>query len=105
MNIGVFDNKVQDVSKRKLIVMEERYQTILEQTNLITYDIDLRSGETYVSDNFIRETGIVHNSRMILKQMLNLSVIHPDDIDIFKAYIRQVIPGQPKDIATYRRKN
>lgn len=104
MNIGVFDNKVQDVSKRKLIVMEERYQTILEQTNLITYDIDLRSGETYVSDNFIRETGIVHNSRMILKQMLNLSVIHPDDIDIFKAYIRQVIPGQLKDIATYRRK-
>lgn len=103
MNIKAIDKNYK-INNSESIVMEQRYQTILEQTNLITYDINLRSGETYISDNFIRETGIKNNSRTLLKQMLDVSVIHPDDVDTFKNYVRQGKLGQALEPVTYRRK-
>lgn len=82
----------------------ERFDTIIEQTNLIIFDLNLQDDELYVTDNFLKLTGIEYNKKDILKQMLNLKFIHPGDVSKFKNYLKRGKQGLPSDTITYRRR-
>ncbi|BCJ92738.1 hypothetical protein acsn021_03070 [Anaerocolumna cellulosilytica] len=82
----------------------ERFDTIIEQTNLIIFDLNLEDEELYVSDNFLKLTGIEYNKKDILKQMLDLKYIHPGDVSKYKGYLRRGKQGLPSDTITYRRR-
>ncbi len=84
------------------MILRERYQTVLEQANLFIYDINLEDGNIYISNQeSVRNT--VKKNKQILRRMLNISDIHPDDRYEFKKFLRQ-----DKDIVgevIYRRMN
>jgi len=90
--------------KNGLSIIEERYCTIIEQTNLIIFDLNLENNEIYISDNFLEQVGIEYNGRSILKQLLDYKVVHPDDTEKFKHYIKQGKAGITSDVLTYRRR-
>lgn len=86
------------------MILRERYQTVLEQTNLFIYDVNLENGSIYIS-NQESEINTYKKNKQKLRQMLNISDIHPDDRYEFKKFLRQ---GKEKEIVgevIYRRKN
>lgn len=86
--------------------MCERYNVIAEQTNLIIFDMNFEDDKLYVSDNFMELTGItVCNKKNILKTLLEIKYIHPNDISHFKDFVRAYNPKQASASITFRRKN
>lgn len=86
------------------MILRERYQTVLEQTNLFIYDVNLENGSIYIS-NQESEINTYKKNKQKLRQILNISDIHPDDRYEFKKFLRQ---GKEKEIVgevIYRRKN
>ncbi|MGB8455786.1 MAG: GGDEF and EAL domain-containing protein [Anaerocolumna sp.] len=88
-----------------LIKIKDRYNIIMEQTNLFIFDLDLINHEIYVSENFIEQTGVEYRKQAILKQMFCLKDIHPEDLDKFKSYLKHGKEGMQLDTITFRRKN
>lgn len=91
--------------QKDLSKIEERYLTIIEQTNLIIFDLNLESNDIYISDNNLVQVGTEYNGRAILRRMLDIKAIHPDDVGKFKHYIKQGKEGISFDALTFRRKN
>ncbi len=48
----------------------------------------------YVSDSFIKQTGVEFRMGATLKQLLSLKEIHPDDVDKFKNYLSRWKEGK-----------
>ncbi|WMJ90480.1 bifunctional diguanylate cyclase/phosphodiesterase [Anaerocolumna sp. MB42-C2] len=85
--------------------IQDRYSIIIEQTNLFIYDLNLINNEIYVSDNFIKMTGVPFKKQAILKQMICYKNIHPDDLDSFKSFLKYGKDGSNSHSITYRRRN
>jgi diguanylate cyclase (GGDEF)-like protein/PAS domain S-box-containing protein len=85
--------------------IRDRYGVIIEQTNVFIFDLNFINREIYVSDNFIEQTGIENRTQAILRQMISLKDIHPEDLDKFKSYVKRNREGMMTDSITYRRKN
>lgn len=90
---------------KKCSTIQERYCTIIEQTNLFIYDINLKNHDIYISENYLEQFGIHYSKRAILKSMLNLNDIHPDDVPEFKKYLARGQFGTINETLTFRRKN
>ncbi len=89
--------------------VRERYALLIEQADTFVFDLDLLNHDIYVSDNFIVQTGVEYRKRAILRQLISLKDIHPDDVDKFKSYLSPgkegIREGIKSDSLTYRRKN
>ncbi len=87
----------------------ERYSMLIEQAEIFIFDFNLLNHDLYVSHNFMKQTGVEYRKRAILKQLLSIKDIHPDDVDKFKNYLKQgkdgIKEGIKRDSLTYRRKN
>lgn len=94
-----------NLTNKKCSTIQERYCTIIEQTNLFIYDINLKNHDIYVSENFLEQYGISCNKRAILKSILDLNEIHPEDVTNFKSYLTRVQIGTVNETITFRRKN
>ena len=91
--------------QKALSTMEERYSTIIEQTNLIIFDLNLENDDIYISDNFFKQIGTEVNYKSILKQIIDIKTVHPDDVQKFKHYLKQGRTGTMSSSLTYRRRN
>jgi diguanylate cyclase (GGDEF)-like protein/PAS domain S-box-containing protein len=86
--------------------MCERYSVIAEQTNLIIFDMNYEDDTLFVSDNFTELTGIsVYDKNNLLKQLLDMKLIHPNDIQRFKDFIKTYNTEQASLSITFRRRN
>ena len=104
MNVREASSELELSYQRALSTMEERYSTIIEQINLIIFDLNLESNDIYISDNFPKQVGTEFNEKPILKQIIDIKTVHPDDAQKFKHYLRQGRTGILSDSLTYRRR-
>lgn len=87
------------------LILRERYQTVIEQINLVIYDINLVNGNIYISSQcqYVMDTSKSNKNR--LRQRLNLSSIHPEDKGKFRTFVRQDKEKAVEGTLIYRRKN
>ena len=75
--------------------MQERYQLILEQTEDIIVEWDIRKERLTVSDNWEKKFGYQPVQDGLMKQISMGSHIHPDDLAECAALQRDMAGGKP----------
>ena len=99
----LYDVTKEEESKEKLRESEERWNAVLVGAEIGVFDVNLKSGQSIVSDMWKRLMDVPLNTPNIDTQKLFLERIHPDDLVALRAADNACISGKAeRSVAQYR---
>ncbi len=91
----VLDNTNVKMAQEELQLSLDRHRIIMDQTNDIIFEWDMRSDQLTFSSNWEKKLGYHPITNNIQQRYLKESHLHPDDISVFSHLMHQVLQGVP----------
>jgi diguanylate cyclase (GGDEF)-like protein/PAS domain S-box-containing protein len=89
-------------AEEQLRLSLERHNIIMEQTNDIIFEWDIRNDELYLSPNWKNLYGYQPITKNVSSDISRISHIHPDDVPVFQDLMQTMRTGLPYKEAEFR---
>ena len=89
-------------AEEELRLSLERHNIIMEQTNDIIFEWDIRNDELYLSPKWKSQYGYQPITKNVSSEIPRISHIHPDDVPVFQDLMQTMRIGIPYKEAEFR---
>lgn len=89
-------------SDEELRINQERYKIIVEQSNDIIFDYNIKDKSIYFSNNFVHKMGYEPILNDVPKSFVKNGAIFDSDIQTFNDFFERIISGEQSNEASFR---